>query len=352
MGSVRGASVILVLKEGLALDGVQRIEAAVRRAGGDPKRLFGSVAAGATSGHDAIEARFEAREETKEELGRLPGVAFVLEAKCSYPRVGRSARAGETRAVLVHGAKIGGAEIVLVAGPCAVENAEQLEASARAARDAGAKVLRGGAFKPRTSPYSFQGLGEAGLVLLRTTADRLGLGVVTEVLDTESVGLVAEHADMLQVGSRNMQNTALLRAVGRQSRPVLLKRGMSATLEEWLLAAEYIADAGNENIVLCERGVRSFDPAARNLLDLAAVPLLRERTSLPIFVDPSHGVGVRSAIAAASLAAIAAGADGLILECHADPGVAKSDGFQALSPAELVSLGGRMRKVAVAVGRS
>jgi 3-deoxy-7-phosphoheptulonate synthase len=238
-----------------------------------------------------------------------------------------------------------------MAGPCAVESAEQLEAAARAARDGGAKILRGGAFKPRTSPYSFQGLGEEGLVLLRSVADRLGMAVVTEVLDTQAVAVVCEHADMLQVGSRNMQNTALLRAVGRQSRPVLLKRGMSATLEEWLLAAEYVADAGNENIVLCERGVRSFDPAARNLLDLSAVPLLRARTRLPIIVDPSHGVGVRSAIGPMALAAVAAGADGLIIECHADPGSAKSDGFQALAPPEMVALGAQVRAVAAAVGR-
>jgi 3-deoxy-7-phosphoheptulonate synthase len=242
--------------------------------------------------------------------------------------------------------------VVLIAGPCAVESVEQLEASACAARDGGARILRGGAFKPRTSPYSFQGLGEEGLALLRAVADRVGMAVVTEVLDTQAVALVGEHADMLQIGSRNMQNTALLRAVGRQSRPVLLKRGMSATLEEWLLAAEYVADAGNDNIVLCERGVRSFDPATRNLLDLSAVPLLRERTRLPVIVDPSHGVGVRSAIPAMALAAVAAGADGLIIECHADPGAAKSDGFQALAPREMVALGARVRAVAAAVGRA
>jgi 3-deoxy-7-phosphoheptulonate synthase len=348
MGSMRGAPVILVLKEGLGLEAVQRIEAAVRRAGGDPKRLFGGADSG-TSGRDAIDARLDRGGELAS-LRALPGVAFVLESKPSYPRVARGASG--TREVVVRGTRIGATKVVLMAGPCAVENADQLEASARAARDAGAEILRGGAFKPRTSPYSFQGLGEEGLILLRTTADRLGLAVVTEVLDSDSVGLVAEHADMLQIGSRNMQNTALLRAVGRQNRPILLKRGMSATLEEWLLAAEYVADAGNERIVLCERGVRSFDPAARNLLDLAAVPLLRERTHLPIVVDPSHGVGVRTAIPEMALAAVAAGADGLIIECHADPGAAKSDGFQALSPEQMQSLGGRMRKVAEAVGRA
>jgi 3-deoxy-7-phosphoheptulonate synthase len=333
--------VILVLKEGMDLEAVQRVEAAIRRAGGEPRRLFGAGVAGTgAAGRDAIEARGG---DTRE-LGSVAGVAFVLEAREPYPRVARDESG--TREVSVRGTRVGGREVVLIAGPCAVESADQLEAAARAARDAGARILRGGAFKPRTSPYSFQGLGEEGLALLRSVADRLGMAVVTEVLE-----VVCEHADMLQVGSRNMQNTALLRAVGRQTRPVLLKRGMSATLEEWLLAAEYVADAGNENIVLCERGVRSFDPAARNLLDLSAVPLLRARTRLPIIVDPSHGVGVRSAIGPMSLAAVAAGADGLIIECHADPGLAKSDGFQALAPREMVALGAQVRTVAVAVGR-
>ncbi len=337
---------ILVLKEGMDLEAVQRVEAAVRRAGGEPRRLFGAGRESALGGRDAIEARGG---DTRS-LGSLPGVAFALDAREPYPRVARGESG--TRAVQVRGTSIGGREVVMIAGPCAVESVEQLEASARAARDAGATILRGGAFKPRTSPYSFQGLGEEGLVLLRSVADRLGMAVVTEVLDTQAIGLVAEHADMLQVGSRNMQNTALLRAVGRQSRPVLLKRGMSATLEEWLLAAEYVADAGNDHIVLCERGVRSFDPTTRNLLDLSAVPLLRERTRLPILVDPSHGVGVRTAIPPMALAAIAAGADGLIIECHVDPGSAKSDGFQALTPEDMRTLGVQVRAVAAAVGRT
>jgi 3-deoxy-7-phosphoheptulonate synthase len=236
-----------------------------------------------------------------------------------------------------------------VAGPCAVESPEQLDASALAASNAGATILRGGAYKPRTSPYSFQGLGEEGLPLLRAIADRHGLAVLTEVMDPAAVGVVATFADALQVGSRNMQNFPLLRAVGRQRRPVVLKRGMSATLEEWLLAAEYIAQEGNQDIILCERGVRSFDPASRNLLDLAAVPLLRARTHLPILVDPSHGVGVRHAIGPMALAAVAAGADGLMLECHPDPGLARSDGFQALTPAELLAIADRARAVALAV---
>jgi 3-deoxy-7-phosphoheptulonate synthase len=331
---------ILVLSLGLDAEAIARAEQAVRRAGADPRRLV------AEGDRVAIEASGLDRTLAAD----VPGVAYVLDGSPRYPRV---ARKGEgTRVVTVRGVPIGGHRVVLMAGPCAVEHEGQLEECARAAREAGADLLRGGAFKPRTSPYSFQGLGDDGLRLLREAADRHHLAVVTEVLDASAVGLVAEYADMLQVGSRNMQNSALLRAVGRQTRPVLLKRGMSATLDEWLLAAEYIADAGNEDIVLCERGVRTFDPASRNLLDLAAVPLLRDRTHLPIAVDPSHGVGVRSAIGPMTMAAVAAGADAVMIECHPDPGTAKSDGFQALTPKELVRIGASLRAVATAVGRS
>ena len=332
---------ILVLQPGLGLDAIHDVEAAVRRAGGEPRRLFSQGDEGA---HQAIEAK-GAR---PGDLLDVTGVAFVLDGKSLFPKVAR--RGAEKREILISPkrarANIGGKELVIIAGPCAVEDHEQLEACAQMAAEAGATILRGGAFKPRTSPYSFQGMGEEGLVMMRAVADRHGLAVLTEVLEPGAVALVAEHADALQIGSRNMQNFPLLRAVGRQARPVMLKRGMSATLDEWLLAAEYIADAGNENIILCERGVRGFDPASRNLLDLAAVPLLRERTNLPIVVDPSHGVGVRSAISAMALAAAAAGADGIMLECHPDPGVARSDGFQALLPGQLLDIAVRARAVA------
>ncbi len=333
---------ILVLVDGLDAEGLSRTEHAVRRAGVDPRRLM------AEGGRVAIEATGL----TRDHVAGIPGVAFTLEGQRAYPRIAKGAPEEVTRVVTVRGVPVGGRAPVLIAGPCAVEHEQQLEESARAAAQAGARLLRGGAFKPRTSPYSFQGLGDDGLRLLRAAADRHDLAVVTEVLEPGAVGLVAEYADMLQIGSRNMQNSALLRAVGRQSRPVLLKRGMSATLEEWLLAAEYIADAGNEDIVLCERGVRTFDSASRNLLDLAAVPLLRARTRLPVAVDPSHGVGVKAAILPMALAAVAAGADAVMVECHPDPGSARSDGFQALTPAELVDLGARLRVVSAAVGRS
>jgi 3-deoxy-7-phosphoheptulonate synthase len=331
--------VIFVFTAEIDAEAIARFEAEVRRAGGEPQRL-----ASGPDGRRAIECRGALPRDVVAALAKQTGVAFVLESSVAYPKVAAAAPT-----VRVGKALFGGPEIVLIAGPCAVESEAQLEACARAASAAGATVLRGGAFKPRTSPYSFQGSGETAVGLLRAVADRHGLAVVTEVLSPDAVPLVAEHADMLQVGSRNMQNFALLRAVGQSTRPVLLKRGMSATLEEWLLAAEYIANAGNERIVLCERGVRHFDPAARNLLDLAAVPLIRARTALPIIVDPSHGVGVRSAIPAMALAAAAAGADGVMLECHPDPGAAKSDGFQALLPEQLIELGERIRAVAACV---
>ena len=323
---------ILLLDEGLSSDQVREVEQAVRRSGGDPKKL-------SHEGRVAIDARGADRLS----LGKPRGVSMVLAPAPAYPKV--AATSGGTRAITIGPATLGDGGFVLTAGPCAVESREQLFACAAAVRDAGGKLLRGGAFKPRTSPYSFQGHGEDALRLLREAADAHGLGVVTEVMEPGAVGIVAELADALQIGSRNMQNFALLKAAGKTSRPVVLKRGMSATLEEWLLAAEYIADAGNDRIILCERGVRSFDPAARNLLDLAAVPLLRERTSLPIVVDPSHGIGVRSAIPAAARAAAAIGADGVMIEVHPDPGVAMSDGFQALPLGALGPLAKSMARV-------
>ncbi len=249
------------------------------------------------------------------------------------------------------GPSFGGAELAICAGPCAVESREQIVATAAAVARAGANVLRGGAYKPRTSPYSFQGLGRDGLAMMREAADLYGLAVVTEVLDPRDAEIVAESAEMLQIGARNMQNTALLRAVGETGKPVLLKRGLAATVDEWLLAAEYIALTGNERIVLCERGVRSFDPATRNVLDLAVVPLLARRTHLPAIVDPSHGTGVAALVAPMGLAAVAAGAAGIMVEVHPDPASAVSDGMQSLTFAEFESLMESMPAVAAAVGR-
>lgn len=238
-----------------------------------------------------------------------------------------------------------------MAGPCAVETRELLLAAAEAVAAAGAVVLRGGAFKPRTSPKSFQGLGEAGLRLLEEAAQRTGLPVVTEVMDPRDVELVARHAAILQVGSRNMQNFPLLREVGRQQKPVLLKRGAAATLDELLFAADYILQEGNENVILCERGVRGFDPSTRYVLDLAAVPVLRQRSPLPIVVDPSHGTGDASLVPAMAKAAVAAGADGLLIEVHADPEQALCDGKQALRPVEFSQLMSDLRRLVPLCGK-
>ena len=269
----------------------------------------------------------------------------------AYKLARRDARSSRTVVRLGNGATFGGEVVAICAGPCSVESREQMEATAKAVAAQGANVLRGGAFKPRTSPYSFQGLGGEGLKLLREAADRCGMAVVTEVLDPRDVELVARHADMLQIGARNMQNFSLLREVGESGKPVLLKRGLSATIEEWLMAAEYLLVAGNSNVVLCERGIRSFDNATRNLLDIAAVPLLHSLTHLPVIVDPSHGTGVAKLVGPMALAAVAAGADGLLVEVHPDPPSAASDGPQSLTFEQFETLMGQVDVVARALGR-
>ncbi|HVN69166.1 MAG TPA: 3-deoxy-7-phosphoheptulonate synthase [Candidatus Binatia bacterium] len=269
----------------------------------------------------------------------------------SYRLVRRDARGERTIVRLRNGATFGGDEVAICAGPCGVESSEQLDAAARAVADAGANVLRGGAYKPRTSPYSFQGLGEDALKMLRQAGDRHGLDVVTEVLDPRDVERVARYADMLQIGARNMQNFVLLREVGATRLPVLLKRGLSATVQEWLLAAEYVLLGGNESVVLCERGVRSFDVATRNLLDLAVVPLLEEMTHLPVIVDPSHAVGIARLVPPLAVAALAAGAHGLLIEVHPDPARALSDGAQSLDPPAFEQLMRRLAQIAEFAGR-
>jgi 3-deoxy-7-phosphoheptulonate synthase len=253
--------------------------------------------------------------------------------------------------VNVNGLHIGDSEIVIIAGPCAVESREQLFETARAVKTYGAGILRGGAFKPRSSPYSFQGLGEEGLKLLAEVRTETGLPVVTEVMDTRQVELVASYADMLQVGSRNMQNFPLLKEVGMSKKPILLKRGMMATIEEFLLAAEYILSQGNDRIVLCERGIRTFETSTRNTLDLSAVPMLKRLTHLPVIVDPSHGTGIRWLVPPMAKAALAAGADGLIMEVHFKPEEALCDGYQSLSLQEFSELMIELRKISIAIGR-
>lgn len=251
--------------------------------------------------------------------------------------------------VRVGAVAFGTGEPTIIAGPCAVEGREQTLTAARAVAAAGGQLLRGGAFKPRTSPYSFQGLGEAGLRILAEARDLTGLPVVTEALEPDHVPLIAAYADMIQIGARNMANFPLLRRAGQSDRPILLKRGMSATVEEWLMAAEYILAEGNPNVVLCERGIRSFDPLLRFTLDLNAVPLVQELSHLPVIVDPSHGTGRRSLVRRMSLAAIAAGADGLIVEMHPDRDAALCDGEQSVTPEELADIVAATRVVAAAL---
>ncbi|MBV9698629.1 MAG: 3-deoxy-7-phosphoheptulonate synthase [Candidatus Eremiobacteraeota bacterium] len=269
----------------------------------------------------------------------------------SYRLVRRDARPDRTVVRLRTGASFGGDELAICAGPCGVESHEQLHRAAEGVAQAGANVLRGGAYKPRTSPYSFQGLGEEALKMLREAADAFGLGVVTEVLDPRDVEKVASYADMLQIGTRSMQNFPLLREAGDSDMPVLLKRGLSATVQEWLLAAEYIVLRGNDNVVLCERGVRSFDVATRNLLDIAVVPLLEELTHLPVIVDPSHAMGIARLVPPVAIASVAAGAHGLLIEVHPDPPNALSDGAQSLDCAQFDRLMRRLMPVAEFAGR-
>jgi 3-deoxy-7-phosphoheptulonate synthase len=286
------------------------------------------------------------------QFANLDGVESVVPISRSYKLVSREARAERSVVRVRDGISFGGKTLAVCAGPCSVESREQLETTAAAVSRAGANVLRGGAFKPRTSPYAFQGLGEEGLRYLRDAADRTGLAVVTEVLDPRDVELVARYSDILQIGARNMQNFSLLREVGGARRPVLLKRGIAATIEEWLMAAEYVYVAGNHDIVLCERGIRSYDTQTRNLLDLSAVPVVQGLTHVPVIVDPSHGTGVRALVAPMSLAAVAGGADGLIVEVHPNPAAAFSDGPQSLNLPSFADLMERLAPVAAAVGRA
>ncbi len=281
----------------------------------------------------------------------LDGVANVYRVTQAYKFASRSWKP-ENSVIDVNGVPIGGEELVVMAGPCSVENEEQIELSAAFVASCGARILRAGAFKPRSSPYSFQGLGKEGLILLRQAADRHGLQVVTEVMEVAQIEVVHEYTDIFQVGTRNMQNYALLKELGKTDKAVLLKRGLSATIDEWLMSAEYIMSRGNQNVIFCERGVRTFSQATRNMLDLAAVPVIREKSHLPIIVDPSHATGIRNLVSPMALAAVAAGADGLMIETHPDPPTALSDGPQSLYFDHFASLMADVRRIAAAVGRS
>jgi len=281
----------------------------------------------------------------------LDGVQEVHRITEPYKLASRTFKPDNT-VITIGDVRIGGDEVIVMAGPCSAESEEQVENAAAAVRRAGAKVLRGGAFKPRSSPYSFQGLGEEGLRLLRSSADRHNLKLITEVMDISQIDVIERYADILQVGARNMQNFTLLRELGHSKMPVMLKRGISATIEEWLLSAEYILAGGNMNVMLCERGIRTFEGYTRNTLDISAVPVVQKLSHLPVIVDPSHGTGKRDKVAPMARAAVAAGADGLIIEVHCDPDHALSDGAQSMFPSQFDRLMAELRIIAPAIGRS
>ena len=284
-------------------------------------------------------------------LEALPGVAQIIHVSQPYKQVSREWRAENTVVEIAPGVAFGGDAVVVIGGPCSVESEEQILSAARIVKAAGGMALRGGAFKPRSSPYSFQGMGKKGLQLLAKAGKETGLPVVTEAMDAEGAELVAEVAACIQIGARNMQNYSLLKTVGRMKTPVMLKRGMAATINDLLLSAEYILAEGNENVILCERGVRSFDPAARNMLDLTAIPIVHRLSHLPIIADPSHGTGLRDKVIPMARAAVAAGADGVLIEVHPEPDRALSDGAQSLYPDQFTQLVSELRAVATAIGR-
>ena len=335
---------LVVMKRGATLDQVDGVVSAIESMGYRARPMPGAqrTTVGLVGNDGCVE---EGR------LIGLDGVLRVIHVSQPYKKVSREWRPEGTVVDLPNGVQIGGEDIVIMAGPCAVESREQILETACRVAAAGATVLRGGAFKPRTSPYSFQGMGQEGLELLAEARDETGLAVVTEALDPEGAVLVAKYADVIQIGARNMQNYSLLRAVGRAGKPVLLKRGMAATLKELLLAAEYIVAEGESRVILCERGVRNFDNHAKNLFDLTAVVTVKEVSHLPIIADPSHGTGARSKVGPMARASVAAGADGLLLEVHPDPSTAVSDGQQSLNLDQFDELMGELNMIAGAIGR-
>jgi 3-deoxy-7-phosphoheptulonate synthase len=289
-------------------------------------------------------------EEEEDAIRVMPGVEDVMRILKPYKLASRDFKAEDTN-IDIKGNVIGGKKIQVIAGPCAVESRTMIISIAEKVKDAGASFLRGGAFKPRTSPYSFQGLGEEGLKYLSEAREKTGLPIVTELMDPRDIEVIVKYADIVQIGARNMQNFRLLLEIGTCDKPVLLKRGLSSTIKEWLMAAEYIMSRGNQKVILCERGVRTFETATRNTLDISAVPLLKQLTHLPVFVDPSHGVGKWDLVAPMSKAAIAAGADGLIIEVHINPEEALSDGEQSIKPSAFKKLMEELKPIAAAVGR-
>ena len=336
---------LIVMKNNASAEQIQAVVGVVKEMGYDATPIPGGqrTAIGIIGNDGGI---------SSDRLAGLEGVLELIPVTHPYKQVSREWQDENTLVSLPNGTKIGGSDLVLMAGPCSVENEREILDIAHRVKDVGATVLRGGAFKPRSSPYSFQGLGLQGLEFLARAREETGLAVVTEALDPDGVDLVVKYADIVQIGARNMQNYALLRSAGRAGKPVLLKRGMSATIDELLLAAEYILAEGNPDVILCERGIRSFDTHTRNLFDLAAIPVVKSLSHLPIIADPSHGTGIRSKVIPMGRAAVAAGADGLIVEVHPDPPKAMSDGAQSLYPDQFAKLVDEVTVIARAIGRN
>jgi 3-deoxy-7-phosphoheptulonate synthase len=334
---------IIVMRQGVNEMEIQQVEKRLQELGfathiivGEEKTVIGAI-----GDKSALNS---------EGILNMPGVENVMPIMKPYKLVSRELKK-KSSVITVRNVKIGGENLVVMAGPCAVESEEQLFEAAEAVKKAGATILRGGAFKPRTSPYAFQGLEEDGLKLLAKASQATGMPIVTEAVDPRDVELVARYADIIQVGARNMQNFRLLREVGQTGKPVLLKRGMSATIEDWLMAAEYIMAAGSHDVILCERGIRTYETAVRNTLDLSAIPVVKELSHLPIIIDPSHATGYARYVAPMAKGAVAAGADGLMIEVHPNPSRALCDGPQSLTPAQFTTLMQELCVLSRAVGR-
>jgi 3-deoxy-7-phosphoheptulonate synthase len=334
---------IIVLEKGVRDEQVEKIIKqvedygfSIHRSTGEEQIVLGAI---------GIQPNFDTRK-----IKILGGVSAVYRVTEPFRLASRGYKK-ENTVIKIGDVILGSSDIVTIAGPCAVESEKQIMTIAKAVKDAGAKILRGGAFKPRTSPYSFQGMGEEGLKLLRKAGDEFGLAVITEVMDPTRIDLIYQYTDIFQLGSRNMQNFPLLRELGEVDKPVMIKRGMSATIDEWLMAAEYILASGNENVMVCERGIRTFETSTRNTFDLSAIPVIHQRSHLPVIADPSHATGIRDKVIPMARSAVAAGTDGLMVEVHHDPSSAMSDGPQSLLPEQFKELMSQVRQIAEVIGR-
>ena len=336
---------LVVMKHGATSAEIDAVVAAIEEMGYEARPMPGAqrTAVGLVGNDGRVDSS---------RISALSGVAQVIHVTQPYKQVSREWRPENTIVTIAPGVEVGGSEVVIMAGPCSVESEAQIVLAAQQVKAAGASCLRGGAFKPRSSPYSFQGLGEVGLKYLATAKRETGLAIVTEAMDEAGAELVAEYADCIQIGARNMQNYSLLKFVGTLGKPVLLKRGLAATINDLLLSAEYVLANGNENVILCERGVRTFDPATRNMFDLTAIPIVQQLSHLPIVADPSHGTGIRDKVLPMARAAVAAGANGVLVEVHPNPERALSDGAQSLYPEQFAQLVGELRAIAAAIGRT